>query len=315
MRLALVFNPDDRKLSKHSYSHTYRDMFKALIERFEAVVAVTNSCKAADIKADVIIVYDVHSSHHIEIEGLKDHKAVKYTYFNDPHQLDFTGFYKGNIPVNKLGAEKRCSRAQERGIQYIICPYKNGFEQYIRPHTDIEHVWFPVAPRPRRISILPLDKRGRKVLCHGHVWKGTNGFHPYEFRRWAMEQPNISILKHHIQDHKVPSGNSYQTFLAQYAGAMALCDTYVVPKYLEIPLSGALCFAQWHQEYEEMGFKDMENCIYVDAGNFQESVQSFLAEPGRFQSIADAGRETALNWTAGKFAEFIYRHAGAHYAK
>jgi hypothetical protein len=315
MRLALIFNPEDRKLSKTSYSQTYRDMFRALIDRFETVLAVTQSCNAKKIKADVIIVFDVHSSHNIHIEGLKDHKAIKYTYFNDPHQKDSWGQYRDGPTFHKHGAAERSERASYRGIDYIICPYRNGFDKYIRPHTDIDLLWFPAAPRPRRIFQMPIKDRKKEILCHGHTWRGENGFHPYEFRRWAMEQPNVSIAKHCVQDAKVPQAGAYQTYLAQYAGAMALCDDYVVPKYLEIPLSGCVCFAQWHQEYEDMGFRDMENCVYVDAGNFQESIQSFLAEPEEFQKIADAGKRTALNWTAAKFADCIYKHAEAHHAK
>ena len=315
MRLALVFNPNDRKLSKKSYSQTYRDMFVALINRFEAVVAVTNSCKAKDIKADVIIVYDVHSSHHIEIDCLSSHPAVKYSYFNDPHQTDVEGRYPGGAKFRKLGVMTRSDRANRRGIQYIICPYKNGFDKYIKPHVSAELLWFPTAPRPRKIQRIPLKDRFKKVLCHGHIWQGVDGFRPYEFRRWAMTQPNVTSVPHSIVKKEIPSGGAYQTFLSQYVGAIAACDTYVVPKYLEIPMAGTLCLAQYHQEYGDMGFIDGENCLYIDGPNFQQTIQPVLSCPQDFQGIADAGYQNALRWSAEKFADTIHKHAEAHYGK
>jgi len=313
LKCAIVFSRDDRKLLGSAYSWTYKDMFDALRYRFNTI-NIKNPCSAKDIEADVIIFYDVHSSHHIQIDGLKDHPALKYEYFNDPHQEDFEGLYEGKYYVKKLGAEKRCQRAMERGVQYIICPYKNGYHKYIEPYAgDMELVWFPVAPRARNIRRPPLAERKPLVLCNGHLWGGIDGFRPYEFRRWASQQKCVFNVKHYSQNKDVPFGNAYQTFLEYFAGALALCDTYVVPKYLEIPLAGCLCFAQYQPEYEEMGFKDGESCIYVTKENFNSTIESFKAKPSDYQSIADGGYQVALNWTAERFADFIYEHAKEHY--
>jgi hypothetical protein len=309
LKCAVVFNKEDRKLLPSAYSWTYRDMFWALGERFDTR-SVTKPCSAKDIEADVIIFFDVHSSHHIKIDGIENHNAVKYEYFNDPHQEDFEGYYQDNSYVKKLGAEKRCRRAKERGVRYIICPYKNGYHQYIEPYAgDMEFIWFPVAPRARNTMRPPLAKRKPLVLCNGHLWRGVDEFRPYEFRGWASRQPSVCSLPHWTLDKEIPSGNTYQTFLCLFAGALALCDTYVVPKYLEIPLTKTLCFAQYQPEYEDMGFKDGESCIYVTKENFNETIEAFKANPAEYQPIADKGYETALNWTAEKFAEHIYQHA------
>jgi hypothetical protein len=123
MRLAIICDPECPKLTERSYSATYKDMLMAVIHRFSEerpMQHITKSCSAKDIEADVILIYDIHSSHHIEIDGLAEHKAIKYTYFNDPHQEEFKGQYRGGPKVHKLGAEERVRRALLRGVDYII---------------------------------------------------------------------------------------------------------------------------------------------------------------------------------------------------
>jgi len=308
MKLAIVYNPNDNKLLSSAYSWTYRDMFLAILERFAPVLHVTEACEATSIEADAILFYDVHSSHHIEIEGIEKHPAVKLEYFNDPHQKEQAGTYRSTgQKFHKLGPEQRCKRAIKRGVRYIICPYKNGYEKYIKPCAgDIELIWSPIAPKNRIERPLPLSIReAASVAGTGHLWQGENGFRPYEFRNWAYKQPQITYLEHGINS-RTPKGIYYQAFLSRFAGAAAFCDCYVVPKYLEIPMAGCVCFCQMRDEYTRMGFADGVNCIAVNKENFNERVKEFLADPCKYQSIADAGRKQALNYTADKFADKLY---------
>lgn len=305
MRLAVVYNPNDHKLLPSAYSWTYRDMFMAVLDRFAPVIHVTGSCEAQTIEADAILFWDVHSCHHIEIKDIDKHPAVKIEYFNDPHQIDQTLRVSGQI-VHKLGAKERCERAKQRGVTKIICPYRNGLENYIEPFADgMELLWFPVAPKPRRRVNVPLSLRRAEVLASGNCWPGENGFHPYEFRRWAYAESGLK--KQMDATHQnTPIGPAFQAYLAQFAGALALCDTYVVPKYLEIPMAGGVCVCQMLSDYEAMGFKDGENCLAVDKTNFIETVQAVMNDPAAYQSIADAGREWVLNqYTADHFAEWL----------
>jgi len=316
LKLAIVYNPQEPKLGFGAYSQTYRDMFDAVVERFENVQHVTQSTSAADVEADAILIYDLHSSHEIEIDGLATHGAVVYSYMNDPHQRDETVTYRGGPTVHKLGAVARCRRAAQRGVHFLVCPYANGFERYLRPYlpAEIGLFWFPAAPRPRRVVQSLLTDREPAVLVNGHLWPGRNGFRPYEFRRWAAQQPRSTLVPHAL-DAGAASGSLYQAFLARYAGALAACDAYVVPKYLEIPLAGCLCFAQRHDEYAEMGFGHETSCIFVDRDNYTREVEKFLRCPQQYQAIADQGREVAGRWTAARFADALYAHALAQRTK
>lgn len=318
MKLAMVYDKNDHKLDRQAYSQTYRHMFDALIEHegWECVQHVTEDCHSDDIDADVIIIYDIHSSHHIKIEDLKFHKSVKYTYFNDPHQQDVKGLYKDGTKVHKLGARNRVIRALTRGVNFIICPYNDGYDSFIAPYLGEDastmKVWFPVAPKGTDAvtSILPLASRPHKVLANGHLWPGWDGFRPYKFRTWAYEQKNVQLVPHCLNSPHIFKGDSFMNLLTKFAAGLALTDWYVVPKYLEIPLAGCLCIAQKHDDYLRMGFKDNEHCIYVNRQNFKKVIEAFLYDIPFYQSIADNGRKLAENnYTAMHFAKHIFDHS------
>jgi hypothetical protein len=111
----------------------------------------------------------------------------------------------------------------------------------------------------------------------------------------------------HTISGNTPNGKSYQGFLSGFAGALALCDTYAVPKYSEVPLAGCVCFAQYQHDYEKMGFRDGESCIYVTKKNFHREIEGFKEDVAAYQPIATRGRELILNnWTAKHFAEAVH---------
>ena len=319
MQIAIVYDHHCPKLQAGNYSITYRDMLRSLISKLESefgkIQYVTEDCSAKDIDANVIIFYDIHSSHHIEIEGIEKHKALKYEYFNDPHQIEVNDIYLSGIYVHKLNAEQRTKRAIDRGVVFIICPYKNGYYEYIAPHLDRAEkrlVWFPPVPKNRNVVS---KKRKLQVMATGEVWKGEEGFHPYEFRRWAYIRPGVSYYPYKQSDGKrLPHGESFQQFLSGFAGALALCDIYAVPKYFEIPLAGCVCFMQHLPVCDELGFKHGENCIFVNKYNFDKILAHFKENVELYQTVADAGKKlVADNWTSEHFANHICKHIKEYY--
>jgi hypothetical protein len=157
----------------------------------------------------------------------------------------------------------------------------------------------------------PLSERIHKVLGNGILHDG--GLGAYEFRKWAFSQPETYFIKHTIERPAVPSGTAYGQLLCQFGAALALCDIYVVPKYLEIPLAGCVCFAQDQEDYRKMGFEDGKSCILVDKSDFKKRTQAFLSSPSNYvsyQKIANEGRKLISNkWTAECFADALYEHA------
>jgi hypothetical protein len=315
MKLSMVYDPKDTKLVDISYSQAYKDQFLALIERFDEVRHITESCSAEDIDGDVIIFYDPHSGHNIDIDGIGSHKSLKYTYMDDPHQYTIKGRHnKTKQIVTRLGPKDRLLRAiKKRGVDYIICPYTDSYHRHFGPilngMAEKMHVWFPVCSNPDRYLSTPLALRKPEVLANGAV-KHLPGFRGYDTRRWAFKRPEVTFVPHCKNDSSTPRGLEYPKLLIEYAGALAICDTQIVPKYVEIPLAGCVCFATYQEDYEKMGFRDGVSCVYVDKNNFEMRINDFKNNVGLYQDMADAGRKLILdNWTAKHFAEHIYNHA------
>jgi spore maturation protein CgeB len=64
-----------------------------------------------------------------------------------------------------------------------------------------------------------------------------------------------------------------------------------MPKYFEIPATGALLFAQETDDLNRLGFKDMDNCVVFNRRNFVKKVQDYLAAPERYLTIRERGKE------------------------
>lgn len=317
MRIALIYSLTDSKLSKETYSQTYRGQFLALQEICD--MEITESCDARSLDADVIIFYDIHSSHRLEILGIASHSAIKYEYFNDPHQIGAEGVYTTGQYTKKLDARERSERALRRNVDFIICPFTEPFYNHIAPHlqgrADDMFLWFPTAPAielymKRHIS---LSERTPKILGNGATW----GIEPtgYGTRRWAYKQSFVCNIEHTLNGG-APSGERYPNYLSGYAASLALTDDHIVPKYLEIPLAGCVCFASKHKDYKNMGFIDGVNCYFVDKSNLKDKAEHFLNHIEEHQTMADEGRKLIeKNWTAKHFAKFIYNHAEKQLSK
>ncbi len=317
MKLALVINPKDYKFTGQSYSKTYKDMLGALFNRFDSVKLVGKSQSAKDIDADIIFFFDTHSTHNINIDGIENHPAIKYSYFNDPHQRESIGVYPDKLRFHKLSAKKRAARALARGVNYIITPSVWGYDKYIAPHlgsrAEDMMLWFPPVPRKPEIINRMLRDRPFNVTCQGHMWPGNNGFYPYAFRRWAARQKKVLHVPHFVEDKRAPIREDYIASLTQFRAAIAACEYYPVAKYFEIPLAGCVLFAQKCEDFDRLGFKHGENCVVVNRGNLNKIVDHFIDNHEDYQYIADAGKKHVEdNWTAGKFADFIYDHAEKH---
>lgn len=317
MKLCLVYNPRDSKLRPEKvHASFFKDMFCALTDRFESYQVVMGHRDASSIDADVIFFFDPHSSHHVRIKGIEKHPALKIEYWNDLHQRDVRGRYMNTGEfVYKLGAEKRYVRASERGIDYIFTHSKSFFLEmfsgYFKDRTEKMVLDFPHAINLDYYEPVPFENKLHEVLGNGAVnggWKDG-----YGFRRWAFQEPYISFVEHYNKDNNAPMGRKYLGFVSKYAGALALCTPFYVAKYIEIPAAGSVVFAEYHKDYEDLGFKDYESCVYVDRGNFEERVRAFLNAPGEYEHIARAGYELVKNnYTARHFADKIYSAAEKH---
>jgi len=312
MKLCMVYNPNDSKLHSNSYCSIFKDMFDALVKEFSCRQFVTSDCNAVEIDADVIFFFDPHATHHIEINGIENHPAKKFEYWNDVHQVASRGVHRSTgVEAVKLGREQRAERTKKRGVDYIVTAAKYKFLDLFKPFfgdgIDSMVLHFPHAPS--RYDASPqLASRKSVVLGNGATHGGWNG--GYDFRKWAFEQSYVEYVQHAMFDDRTPKGKQYMDFIADFAGALALCTPFPVPKHSEIPMAGCVMFTEDNEELRDLGFKDYESCIVVNRETFQDRVKAFLEDPNEFQDVANAGRNLMLdNYTAAHFARFIRESA------
>lgn len=312
MKLCLVYSEQDNKLHPKAYTSIFKGMFEALKGRFEEVQGITDNCSAHDIEADLIFFFDPHASHHIEIDDLTKHPALKMELWNDVHQDEMKGHFKTtDLPVHKLGRQQRARRSKERGIDHIIVAAKYLFlELFEHEFDDIEKKMIYHPHAPMLPAVTPFAKREHAIVGNGaympNSWRGS-----YDFRGWAFQQPYVKFVPHVLQDDATPQRDDYIKWLSTYAGAFtgALCP---VPKYSEIAAAGCVAFLQYQKEWEEIGFLDHEACVYVRKANFEKEAKAFLANPSDYQEIADRGREIISRYSAVAFADMVYQKAKQH---
>lgn len=309
MKLCIVFNPEDSKLQHNSYCSVFRDMFEALAAKFNCRQFVTSDCNADEIDADVIFFFDPHSTHHVKIDDIKAHRALKIEFWNDLHQEAQTVKHRvtGKV-LRKLGAEERVRRLEERGIDFVCTTVRDEFprrfDKLLGNAAEEMQLYFPHAPKR---FVPKSDFRKVAVLANGATWGADEA---YDFRAWAYKNPMVEHVEHTVKNAETPAGDSYMDFLSGYGAALALCSTFPVPKYFEIPAAGCLVIAQRIKEYEDLGFRNGVSCIYVDRQNFDLVVKDYLRNPRNYVDIAATGKRLVdENYTAEHFANYIYSKA------
>ncbi len=308
IKMAIVYDPLDSKMRDDTYSYMFKGMFEALVEKFKPV-HITDNCNAKDIDANVIIFWDGNSCHDITIEGIDKHPALKMEYLSDPFQKEVHGAYPQwpDRVIHKLSAEQRIERVLRRGIKYILSSNKvSYFRRFVHllgaDRAEKMLTYFPHAPwfEP---GTSKLNERKKEVLANGSM-----GHEIYEFRKWAFQRSNVTVVPHFGMNGNGPKGKEYPGYLKTWAGALALCDEFPVPKYYEIPMAGCVAFFQYHEECKEIGFNDYESCVYVNKDNFDERIKDFINDVGSYQMIADRGRKLMENnYTAKHYADFVER--------
>ena len=88
-------------------------------------------------------------------------------------------------------------------------------------------------------------------------------------------------------------GNEYMKFINRCKLALT-CGTETnvfLNKHFEIPLAGTCLVTEKTDLLEAIGFRDMENCVFVDEENVLEKVSYLLGNESRLAEITQAGRD------------------------
>ena len=114
-----------------------------------------------------------------------------------------------------------------------------------------------------------------------------------EYNDWKIYPSKYRTDGEHPTDKTI----RYAIELNKYLCSFVDCSKfgYVVGKYFEIPLSGALLLAEYTSDLDNLGFKNGENYISVDKDNFFEILDYIISRSEKYRDIRMNGRQLILD--------------------
>ena len=177
-------------------------------------------------------------------------------------------------------------------IDYILAFYDSPTKYHFRktPHNRILH--FPWCVPDHWITHNQIECKGQKSIA---IF-GAQHHDAYTVRNWCRNFPFVENNSYSGVENKVLSSEEYILKLQAYdagiaAGSESLEYRLTMPKYFEIPATGALLFAQRTDDLEKLGFRHKENCLFFTQDNFEQIAKEYLLNPHNYLTIRNDGRE------------------------
>jgi hypothetical protein len=180
----------------------------------------------------------------------------------------------------------------DNGMDFVLALYDSPTRHHFRAIPPECMIPFPWAVPDQWIGREPIRHRGSKTLtCFG-----ASQHEAYAVRNWCRTFPFVESMPHSGVENKLLAGQEYMDWLAGKDAAIAAGSDdpryrLTMPKYFEIAAAGVLLFAQETDDLASLGFRDRENCIIFSRGTFEERAREYLADPGAFLAVREAGRE------------------------
>ncbi len=180
-------------------------------------------------------------------------------------------------------------------IHFVLALYYEPTLYHFRriPRDRIIH--FPWAVPDEYITTEPISFSGNPLIsCYG-----ASHSEAYELRNWCRKFDFVTSSSNSGVENKVMTNMEFLAWLnrqdaAIAAGSDAPQYRLTMPKYFEIPASGALLFAQETDDLERLGFRDEINCIVFNRKNFMQKSQDYLSNPRRYLTVRERGRALIL---------------------
>jgi len=187
-----------------------------------------------------------------------------------------------------------------RGITPYLQEFQRGKYNIILQSTkdfcDNNSVWFPNAYDNTLIKPLPLPRRADIGFC-GNVLNRK----PY--LDFIASKYNFVSDIFVIGDDMVKAINSY---LIHFNMNIANDINY---RNFETLGCGVLLLTNFNPQYQELGFRDMENCVfYTDIQNLDHRILFLLNNPLKLGEIRQKGLELASKHTYNKRIEHLLKY-------
>jgi len=200
---------------------------------------------------------------------------LSYVFFSDPHREKWreTYFFRNKISFV---------------LAFYYKPLLYHFNRI--PRDRIIH--FPWCIPEDYISTGPIVYHGsERIACYG----ASRG-EAYHLRNWCRTFDFVDSKSYSGVENRVLSDEEFLSWLKTLDAAIAAGSDspdyrLTIPKYFEIPASGALLFAQETDDLDRLGFLDMVNCVVFNRKNFTKKARDYLADPEICLRIRDRGRD------------------------
>lgn len=284
IRLGLVLRPDRFILDDYTVAST-RYLIQGIIDRFDCVL-ISNQDELKACYDDVQVFF----SHEPEFAapvlnwrggflGIGKRKPkLSYVLCSDPHNRQWREDYFLKSEISFM-------------LALYYAPFKYHFkripdDRLIHFPWTIPDEWFSAEPNE------PIQCREQDTLC----CFGAANSPAYDLRNWCKEFPFVESFSFSGVENKQLRGKAYFDWLKGFDAIIAAGSDdpkfgLTTPKYLEAAAAGSLLFAQQTDDLERLGFRDGENCVVFDRGDFETKAQEYLQDPQAYLPLREAGRK------------------------
>lgn len=204
--------------------------------------------------------------------------------------------YKRNLPDLKF--ESFHDRVNDNWINYI---QKNPERIISIPHiiSEIEFCFHAVSSRKFDIAVPGVNYHSRKKI--NNIINKTS-LSVNNRNTSYLQKINIYLLRKFTTRSNLKIFNQIFNNTIEDSKIAYTCGSgldYLIRKFFEIPAKGTLLFCKPFKGFEEIGFKDNENCIVVNSNNIVAKAEEILNDKDRLVEIAEQGKK--LIWKNHSF--------------
>lgn len=280
-RVGLVLDREFHELNKW-VSATMPYLVNRILRQFECSI-ISSQAEYEAVLPDVDVILSMEPGWAAPILDFNRTKAVKdefnkkssFILFSDPHKDKWREDY---FIINNI----------DYLLAFYDAPTKYHFKKI--PHDRILH--FPWFVPDHWITHNKLECKGQKSIA---IF-GAQHHDAYTVRNWCRNFFFVENNSYSGVENKVLSSEEYILKIKAYDAAIAAGSEspeyrLTMPKYFEIPATGALLFAQRTDDLEKLGFQHQENCLFFTQDNFEQIAKEYLQNPYGYLQIRCAGRE------------------------
>lgn len=303
IKAALIYKKKFHFFNNNHFDQTTNDFFMKALKRNEKLEVSYYPCENEfDVKklkgmCDVILLVNDRVDATPEIlDGITNSSIPVISKTGDPHNAK---------KFNQIELHEKFKIDAYWSLQP-----KEYFYKYYPKNFKFKEILWGIEPSKFK-NLKPFENRiNTKILNSGnvgrknfkskfaHIFSKDINSAAYFYKLRTMCN-NLSYVDYAGMKNNAYVNENYSEYLSRYQAAIATGTFYPVIKFFEIPSAGCLTFMEITQKNygTYLGFKNNENCIFINEKNYKNKFEEFLSDPKniKWNDIALAGKKHALN--------------------